>query len=445
MHRFHETDQNKPKSLRKQPLTPPSPRKRGEGVKLSADFCIFARTAARSLSPFFTPELGFTRVRHFKRAEVGYIRLRLRGWGEGLSSQHGSNFGNAVLIAIALCVIALSPAASRADAVDEFYRGKRLTLIVGYGPGGGYDVFARLLARHLGRHIPGTPQILVQNMPGAGSLVAANYLYSVAPRDGSTFGLFARDMPLLGLLGNNPNVQFDPRKFGWLGSSSSFANDAYVMLVRTDAAVKSIADARRPGGPALLLGGTADGATGGDVPRILQDALGLNIKLILGYRDTAAIFLAMERGEVSGRMTDLSAIRSVRPDWLKPDSGFHLLLQFGRLTRHPDHPDVPTARELALTPSDHAPIEFTEAPLLTMARPFAAPPGVPRDRLNALRTAFLAAHRDEQYRDEAAKLGVYVSPVTGEDMVRSIEDMARAPPELLGHVRRLLAAKKGGG
>src|SRR5229473_3349975 len=255
------------------------------------------------------------------------------------------------IAAVVLVVAALAASQAPAETVEDFYRGKRLTVTVGYGPGGGYDVFARLLARHLGRFIPGNPQILVQNMPGAGSLIAANYLYSVAPKDGTAFGLVARDMPLLGLIGNNSNVQFDPRKFSWLGSSSSFADDAYVMIVRTDAAVKSIADARRPGGPALLLGGTADGATGGDVPRILQDALGLNIKLILGYRDTAAIFLAMERGEVSGRMTDLSAIRSVRPDWLKPDSGFHLLLQFGRLTRHPDHPDVPTARELALTPS----------------------------------------------------------------------------------------------
>jgi tripartite-type tricarboxylate transporter receptor subunit TctC len=347
-------------------------------------------------------------------------------------------------VGIALFIAALSPAHSGAETVAEFYRGKRLTLIVGYGPGGGYDVFARLLARHLGKHIPGTPHIVVQNMPGAGSLSAANYLYSIAPRDGSTFGLIARDMPLLGLLGSNSNVQFDPRRFPWLGSSSSFADDAYVLLVRKDAPVKSLADARRPSGPPLLLGGTAEGATGGDIPRILQDALGLNIKLVLGYRDTAAIFLAIERGEVHGRMTDLSAIRSLRPDWLKPDSGFHLLLQFARRTRHPDYPDIPTARELALTSTGRALVEFMETPLMTMARPFALPPNVPQDRLDALRAAFDAAHRDPQYVDEAAKLGVYISPVRGEDMTRSIEDMAHAPPALLDRVRQLLAAKKGG-
>jgi tripartite-type tricarboxylate transporter receptor subunit TctC len=283
-------------------------------------------------------------------------------------------------LCIVLTLLAVLAPQLRAETLDEFYRAKRINLIVGYGPGGGYDVFARLLARHLGRYVPGNPQILVQNMPGAGSLIAANYLYSVAPKDGTAIGLFARDMPLLGLLGNSANVQFDPRKFQWLGSSSSFADDAYVMIVRADAPVQSIEDLRWPGGVPLLLGGTADGTTGSDVPRILADALGLNIKLVLGYRDTAAIFLAMERGEVSGRMTDLSAIQSLRPDWLRRGGGYRLLLQFARVTRHPDYPEVPTARELASSQDARELIEFTETPLLTMARPFAAPPEVPQDR-----------------------------------------------------------------
>src|ERR1700692_2212969 len=342
------------------------------------------------------------------------------------------------IAAVVLLTAVLAAPRAPAETVEDFYRGKRLIITVGYGPGGGYDVFARLLARHLGRFIPGNPQIIVQNMPGAGSLIAANYLYAIAPKDGTAFGLFARDMPLLGLMGHNANVQFDPRKFNWLGSSSDFSDDAYVMIVRTDAPVKSIAEMRRPGGPVTVLGGTADGATGGDVPRILQDALGLNMKLVLGYRDSAAVFLAMERGEVSGRTTDLSAIQSTRPDWLKPNNGFHLLLQYARLTRHKNFPDVPTARELASTDSGRALIEFTEPPLLTMARPFAAPPGVPEDRVKALQTAFLAAHRDPQYLEESEKIGVYVSPVSAEEMVRSIDEMSKAPPELFEHVRKLL-------
>src|SRR5882672_8852535 len=175
-----------------------------------------------------------------------------------------------LLAAVVLAIVVLAAPQVRAQTVEDFYRGKRLTLTVGYGPGGGYDVFARLAARHLSKYIPGNPQVIVQNMPGAGSLIAANYLYSVAPKDGTAFGLVARDMPLLGLLGHNANVQFDPRKFTWLGSASNFSDDAYVMIVRNDTPVKAIDEIRRPGGPTLLLGGTADGATGGDVPRILQ-------------------------------------------------------------------------------------------------------------------------------------------------------------------------------
>lgn len=345
------------------------------------------------------------------------------------------------MIAVVLAFVALAGRPAQAQSVEDFYRGKRLTLTVGYGPGGGYDVFARLLARHLGRFLPGNPAIIVQNMPGAGSLIAANYLYTIAPKDGTAFGLIARDMPLLGLMGHNSNVQFDPRKFTWLGSSSDFSDDAYVMIVRSDAPVKSIADMRRPGGPTIVLGGTADGATGGDVPRILQAALGLNLKLVLGYRDSAAVFLAMERGEVSGRTTDLSAIQSTRPDWLKPNSGYRLLVQYARRTRHPDYPDVPTARELATTDAGRALIEFTETPLLTMARPFVAPPGIPQDRAEALQQAFLAANRDPDYLAEAAKLGLYVSPVGAQDVVRSLGRMAQSPPELFEQMRRLL---KGG-
>jgi tripartite-type tricarboxylate transporter receptor subunit TctC len=150
------------------------------------------------------------------------------------------------IAAVVLLTAVLAAPRAPAETVEDFYRGKRLTITVGYGPGGGYDVFARLLARHLGRFVPGNPQIIVQNMPGAGSLVAANYLYAIAPKDGTAFGLVARDMPLLGLLGHNANVQFDPRKFNWLGSSSNFSDDAYMLIVRDDAPVRSIAEMRRP-------------------------------------------------------------------------------------------------------------------------------------------------------------------------------------------------------
>jgi tripartite-type tricarboxylate transporter receptor subunit TctC len=338
----------------------------------------------------------------------------------------------------------LSATAQAQGAVEEFYKGRQLNLIVGYGPGGGYDITARLLARHLGDFIPGHPAIVVQNMIGAGSMRAANYLYLGAPKDGTTFGVIGRDMPLIGLIGSNTSVQFDPRKFTWLGSSSSFADDAYVLIVRPGAPVQSIAAARRPGGPPLVLGGTGEGATDTDVPKILRDALGLNIKQVLGYPDSPSIFLAVERGEVDGRTFDLSSVKATKPDWLKPGSGYRVLVQFARATRHPDLPDVPTARELALGDSARELIAFAEAPLLTMARPFAAPPGLPAERARALQAAFLAAHRDPGFLAEAAKLGIDISPLSADHMLAGIEQLARASPATFDYMKKLLAAEKGG-
>jgi hypothetical protein len=192
-----------------------------------------------------------------------------------------------------------------------------------------------------------------------------------------------------------------------------------------------------------VLAGTGEGARDGDVPKILRDALGLNIKQVLGYPDTPSIFLAVERGEVDGRTFDFSAVKANKPQWLRPDSGFHILLQFARLTRHAELPEIPTARELAPNADARALIELAEAPLLTMARPFAAPPGVPEDRARALQAAFLAAHRDPQLRAEAAKLGVDISPVGAEDMVRSIDQLPRASPDAFDYMKKLLASHKG--
>ena len=349
----------------------------------------------------------------------------------------------AVTAAFAVASAFAVPSA-HADAVTEFYKGKQINLLVGYGPGGGYDIYARLLARHLGKFIPGNPSVVVQNMPGAGSLRAVNYLYNIAPKDGTAIGMFSRNMPLIGLLGGNANVQFNPRKLTWLGSSSSFVNDAYILIVRKDAPVKSIEEARRADFPALILGGTAEGATGNDVPIILRDTIGLHVKQVVGYPDSTAIFLAIERGEVHGRTVDLSSVRSVKPEWLKPDSAYRVLVQFARTTRHPDFQDVPTARELAKNEAARALIELAELPY-ALSRPFAAPPDVPKDRANALQRGFLGVHGDPQYLEEAAKLRIDVSPIGGDGVAQAIERIASAPPELLEYVRKLLAETKGGG
>src|SRR6478736_9419873 len=323
-------------------------------------------------------------------------------------------------------VLAVAPA--HAESVANFYKRRQVDLIVGSGPGGGYDIYARLLARHLGKFIPGHPPVIVQNMPGGGSLRALNFLYNLAPKDGTAIGTFTRNMPLIGLLGGNANVQFDPRKLTWLGSASSFVNDAYILIVRKDAPVKSIDEARRADLPGLVLGATADGGTGNDVPIILRDTIGLHVKQVVGYPDSASIFLAIERGEIHGRTVDLSTVRSVKPEWLKPDGGFRVFVQFARATRHPDFPDVPTARELAKNEAARALIELAELPY-AMSRPFAAPPDLPPDRAKALQRAFLAVHDDPQYLEDAAKLRVDVSPIGGDGVLRAIDGIGAASPE----------------
>jgi tripartite-type tricarboxylate transporter receptor subunit TctC len=351
-------------------------------------------------------------------------------------------FRRARLFVFVLAIVgSATVAAARADEVADFYRGKQVTLYVGFSPGGGYDAYARLLARHLGKYIPGNPMVLVQNLPGAGSLRAANYIYSVAPKDGTAFGLFARDMVTIALLGGDPNVQFDPRKFTWLGSSSSYANDAYLLMLRKDAPVKSIADARRPGGPPMVLGGTAEGSTSDDVPILLRDLLGLHIKLINGYRDSSVLFLAVDQKEVEGRTVGLSSVRSAHAQWLGPDSPMRVLLQFGRATRLPDFPDVPTARELA--PDDHARalIKLAELPYL-LSRPFAAPPGLPAARAKALQDAFLAVHKDPDYLVDAAKLKVDVSPIGGDAALHAIDELAATPADLRAELKRLMAERQ---
>ncbi|MDB5508982.1 MAG: hypothetical protein JWL93_1451 [Hyphomicrobiales bacterium] len=342
-------------------------------------------------------------------------------------------------LALALAAASATATASlpaRADAVADFYKGKNLIVVVGYGPGGGYDVYARLLARYLGKHIPGHPNVVVQNMPGAGSLRAANYLYVTAPRDGTVIGTFARNMPLLGILGGNSNVQFDPRKFTWLGSPSSAENDAYLLFARKDAPVKSVADARKPGGPPLVLGGTAEGATGNDVSILLKDVLGLNIKVIAGYPDSGAIFLAADRREIDGRFVGLSAVASSKQDWLKKDGAMQVLMQFARKTRHKDFPDAPTAREIAPDARARSLIELAEIPY-SLARPYVAPPELPADRARALQKAFLDVNADPEYITEAAKIGVDISPVGAGEAVEMLDKLASAPPDLLEYIRKL--------
>jgi tripartite-type tricarboxylate transporter receptor subunit TctC len=344
------------------------------------------------------------------------------------------------LCAAFVFAVALLATPAQADDVADFYKDKRITMIVSYGPGGGYDVYARTLARHIGRHIPGNPSIVVQNMPGAGSLRGTNYLYNVAPKDGTAFGTFARNMAMLGLLKTGQNIQFDPRKFTWLGSSSSLQNDAYVLLVRRDAKVKTVEEARRAGGPPIVLGSTAQGTSSDAMGVLLGEWLGFNVKVIPGYTDSGVLFLAIERGEVEGRTVGLSSVRANKPEWLKPNGFARVLVVFGRATRFPDFPDAPTARELAKNAADRNLIEILEMPY-ALSRPFAAPPEVPADRARALQQAFVATHKDPAYLADAKKVGIEVSPIYAEQIRALIDQIAKTPADQIKRIESLLTAR----
>ena len=343
--------------------------------------------------------------------------------------------------AAAAMLVAGAPAPqARADAVSDFYKGKTITMIVSYGPGGGYDRYGRILAQYMSKYIPGNPTIVINNMPGAGSLKGANYIYNVAPKDGTAFGTFARNIPLLALINKtDQNVQYDPLKFTWLGSSSSGGDDAYVLIARKDAKNKSIEDMQRPGGPPLILGSTGEGTSSDAMPIVLRDMLGFNIKVISGYTDSGALYLAMERNEIEGRTTGLSSLRAVKPDWAKPDSIMRVYVVMGRATRHPNYPDVPTARELAKSDKDRQLIEILELPY-ALSRPFAAPPGVPADRAAALQKAFMETHRDPDYLKDAERMKIDISPIDGNEVLRMIQRIAKVPPEQMKQVEALIRA-----
>jgi tripartite-type tricarboxylate transporter receptor subunit TctC len=338
-------------------------------------------------------------------------------------------------LAAALGVWACCAGNLQAQSVEEFYGRQNVTIVSAFNAGGGNDIYCRLIARYLGKYIPGKPNVVVQNMPGAASIRATNYVWQVAPRDGSVIANIQRTVPLHAALGKE--FIFDVRKFTWIGSSSSFADDAYVLFVRGDAGVTSLDDLRKPGGKPLIVSGTAPGSTSADVPWLLREILGFNFKIINGYADSPAEIIALERKEVDGRIATLSSVRAAVPRWLKPDSNIRAMFQYARETRLPELADIPTARELARNDEERQLLEISELSY-KFGRPFIAPPDIPRERAKALQDAFLAAHRDPGFLAEAEKLQIDISPAAGDEIFTYIKRFDGAPPELLAKLKKIL-------
>lgn len=338
---------------------------------------------------------------------------------------------NRVVCAVAL--VAGIVLASSAGA-EDFYKGKTVKLIVGAAAGGGYDSHSRLVARHMTKHIPGNPNIIVQNMPAAGGIVATNHVYAIADKDGSVFGLFNRYSILAAILGNE-QARFKVEEFHWLGTPASYSDNAYLFVIRAALPHKTVEDLRKADPPLSV------GNVGSAPLRVLKEALGLNLKIIEGYKGSNELDLAFERGEVDGHTVGYANMLSRQPQWI--EKGFvRPMIQFGRIERLPALKDVPTAREVARTPDDRALIEFTEAPLL-MAFPFAAPPGVPADRVKILRAAFKDTMDDPAYAEEVHKQRLELTPKFGDEVQEIIARMAKAPKSVIDRYNAIVGKRSG--
>jgi len=315
---------------------------------------------------------------------------------------------------VLVCSLCCGPPAAgqaAAQSVESFYKGHTVTMLVGTSPGGINDISARLVARHLSRFIAGNPNIIVQNNPGGGGLVTANRLYFNSDKDGSVLAKLERAVPQLAIQGH-PNAQFDPTKFTWLGSLSSYADDAYVVL------------------------GADNAASSNQIFAVIaKEVLGLNVTVVRGYTGAAPLFLAMQRGELDGQMVGLSSVRTGQRDlWTR--GAFRPLMAFGRTRRHAEFPDMPIGRELAGDAGALSLIAFAELPFF-MALPFAAPPDVPPDRAKALQTAFMAMCRDRAFVEEAEKLGIDVSPIDGAAILTLLARTAATPGEVIARYNAL--------
>ena len=321
-----------------------------------------------------------------------------------------------------------------AQSVEQFYRGRTINFLVASAPGGVNDLMARLISRHIGKHIPGNPTLVVQNLQSAG-LVLANRIYAGAEKDGTTIAILERGTPQLAIQGD-PNARFDPLKMTWLGSDSSYANDAYVFWINASFPAKTVADLKPPGQVARI-GTTGAGATNLVFTIISKDVLGLNIQNVRGYRGAADVFLAQQRGEVDGQVVGHSAIK-VGQQALYRAGAFRGLIAFARTTRSPELPAVPTGRELVSDPKALALLAFAEAPFF-MALPVVAPPELPADRAKALQTAFMAMTKDAGFVDEIGKMGQDLSPIDGDAVRRIIAQMGETPKDVIAQFNEIVA------
>ncbi len=342
------------------------------------------------------------------RVQIRSRRLRLRS--------------AAIALALAVPATMIGAPVISAETAEQFYRGKTITLQIGYAPGGGYDVYARQFAKHYGAHVPGKPSVITQNVPGAGSLKLANTLYNSAPRDGTVIGAIGREQvtaPLFGVEG----TQFDAKKINWLGNLDSAASLCVAWHTTPFRTIDQVRERE------MIVGGTGPASITVVLPTALNQVLGYKFKVISGFPGGNDITLALERGEVDGRCGwSYASIKSTQPAWITEKKiRFLAASAFKRL---PELPEVPSVLELAQSEADRQVIALILAGQV-MARPFIAPPEIPEERLAALRAAFSATVRDPRFLAEAEKQGLELDPMDWQEMTETIKRLYDTPPPVV--------------
>jgi tripartite-type tricarboxylate transporter receptor subunit TctC len=326
----------------------------------------------------------------------------------------------------ALCTLMLAGAAAARAQAD--LAGKSVQMIIGFGTGGGYDLWGRTVGRHIGKHLPGRPNVIPQNMPGAGSYAAASHIFNVAPKDGTVLGIIARDAAL-GPLSGATGARFDPVRLSWIGTPTKETN---VCIAYHTAPVKTVQDLTQR---QLILGDTGPGTGTRSYPKALNELLGFKFKLVGGFPASSDVFLAMERGEVDGICESLDSIKIRRPRWI-PDKTIAILFQ-GGAEPNPELAGVPFVRDLARNDGERAAIDFLYAGQ-GIGRPFVAPPDLPADRLKMLRDAFDATMKDPEFAAEAAKSKLELDPEDGSHLASLIAKIYATPRPIVDRITALI-------
>lgn len=357
--------------------------------------------------------------------------MQHKDWEEtrNLSRSHSKNVSAVACqsILIALTAAAFPCASASAQPRGEMFAGKTISVVIGFDAGGSYDQYGRLVAKHFGRHLPGTPAVVPANMPGVAGLRAAAYVYEVAARDGTVLGMVAQTIALADKLGT-PGIRYKASEFNWIGRVTSSVE---ILISWHTSKVKSVADAKAVSAP---FAGTSPGAAAHDYPLVLNNVVGTKFKIIGGYQSASPMMLAMERGETEGAFTSWNTIKTARQEWLR-NKTINIIVQFTE-ARHPDLPDVPNMVELGNSDEDKRILALYASGAI-VGRSLIAPPGVPQERVAALRAGFDAMLKDKEFLAEIDRTHAEFDPMPGTELQKLVAGFDNLPAAIIERARKV--------